>query len=77
MIGIVGHLGAGKSTLTNIITRLYDVKEGAINIDGINIKDLSLKDLHSQIAMVLQETFLFIGTVAESIAYAKPEAVFI
>ena len=74
MIGIVGHLGAGKSTLTNIITRLYDVKEGAINIDGINIKDLSLKDLHSQIGMVLQETFLFIGTVAENIAYAKPEA---
>ena len=74
MIGIVGHSGAGKSTLTNIITRLYDVKEGAINIDGINIKDLSLKDLHSQIAMVLQETFLFIGTVAENIAYAKPKA---
>jgi len=74
MIGIVGHSGAGKSTLTNIITRLYDVKEGAINIDGINIKDLSLKDLHSQIGMVLQETFLFIGTVAENIAYAKPEA---
>lgn len=74
MIGIVGHSGAGKSTLTNIITRLYDVKEGQIAIDGINIKDLSLKDLHSQIGMVLQETYLFMGTIAENIAYAKPDA---
>jgi ATP-binding cassette subfamily B protein len=74
MIGIVGHSGAGKSTLTNIITRLYDVKEGQISIDGINVKDLNLKDLHSQIGMVLQDTYLFMGTIAENIAYAKPEA---
>lgn len=74
MIGIVGHSGAGKSTLTNIITRLYDVKEGQILIDGVNIKNLSLKDLHSQIGMVLQETYLFMGSISENIAYAKPEA---
>lgn len=74
MLGIVGHSGAGKSTLTNVITRLYDVKEGQITIDGINIKDLNLKDLHSQIGMVLQDTYLFMGTIAENIAYARPEA---
>lgn len=74
MIGIVGHSGAGKSTLTNIITRLYDVTDGSITIDGIDVKDLSLKDLHSQIGVVLQETFLFMGTIGENIAYAKPEA---
>ena len=74
MIGIVGHSGAGKSTLTNIITRLYDVEEGIVTIDGIPIQDLSMKDLHKQIGLVLQETYLFMGTVAENIAYAKPDA---
>ncbi|MGL6173270.1 MAG: ABC transporter ATP-binding protein, partial [Cellulosilyticaceae bacterium] len=74
MIGLVGHSGAGKSTLTNIITRLYDVQEGEIRIDGVPIKEISLKDLHAQIGIVLQETTLFIGTLAENIAYAKPSA---
>ncbi|KAI4453854.1 atp-binding cassette sub-family b [Holotrichia oblita] len=74
MIGLVGHSGAGKSTITNLITRLYDVNEGSINIDGVNIKDISLDVLHGQIGMVLQDTFLFPGTIAENIAYAKPDA---
>lgn len=74
MIGLVGHSGAGKSTITNLITRLYDVNEGAIYVDGVNIKDIKLDDLRSQIGMVLQETFLFSGTIAENIAYARPEA---
>lgn len=74
MIGIVGHSGAGKSTLINIITRLYDIKEGNITIDGIDIKELNLKDLHSQIGLVLQETYLFMGSIADNIAYAKKEA---
>ncbi len=74
MIGLVGHSGAGKSTLTNIITRLYDVKEGSITIDGHDIKTLNLGDLHSQIGLVLQETYLFMGSIAENIAYAKPDA---
>ncbi len=74
MIGLVGRSGAGKSTLINLISRLYDVNLGSISIDGVNIKDISQEDLHKQIGMVLQETFLFQGTVAENIAYAKPDA---
>lgn len=74
MIGLVGHSGAGKSTITNLITRLYDVNDGRICIDGINIKDIKTSDLRSQIGMVLQDTFLFSGTLAENIAYARPDA---
>jgi ATP-binding cassette subfamily B protein len=72
MIGLVGHSGAGKSTLINIITRLYDVKEGEVLIDGINVKDMNMKDLHSQVGIVLQDTYLFMGSIAENIAYARP-----
>lgn len=74
MIGLVGHSGAGKSTMINLISRLYDVNSGAILIDGVNIKDIAKEDLHQQIGMVLQETFLFRGTIMENIAYAKPDA---
>lgn len=74
MVGLVGHSGAGKSTITNIITRLYDVNEGEVLIDGVNVKDIKTESIHSQIGMVLQETFLFSGTVAENIAYARPNA---
>lgn len=74
MLGIVGRSGAGKSTLVNLISRLYDVEEGEILIDNINVKDLSFADLHNNIAMVSQETYIFMGTVAQNIAYARPEA---
>lgn len=74
MLGIVGRSGAGKSTLVNLISRLYDAEEGEILIDGINVKDLSFRDLHDNIAMVSQETYIFMGTVAQNIAYARPEA---
>lgn len=74
MIGLVGHSGAGKSTITNLITRLYDVNDGGIYIDGVNIKDIKIDDLRSQIGMVLQETYLFSGTIADNIAYARPDA---
>lgn len=74
MTGLVGHSGAGKSTITNLITRLYDVQEGEVLIDGINVKDIRLEDLRGNIGIVLQDTFLFSGTVAENISYAKPEA---
>lgn len=74
MIGLVGHTGAGKSTVANLISRLYDVNEGAILIDGINIKDIAVEDLRSQIGMVLQETYLFMGTIADNIRYTKPDA---
>lgn len=74
MIGLVGHSGAGKSTITNLICRLYDVNEGCIRIDGVDIRDVAIADLRSQIGVVPQETYLFKGTVAENIAYAKPGA---
>ena len=74
MIGLVGKSGAGKSTITNLITRLYDVTEGAILIDGVNVRDITSDDLRPKIGMVLQDTFLFTGTLAENIAYARPDA---
>ena len=74
IIGVVGHSGAGKSTLINLITRLYDVDTGAVYIDGVNVRDLSFECLRKNIGMVLQDTYLFTGTVAANIAYAKPEA---
>ncbi|MBE3576107.1 MAG: DUF1854 domain-containing protein [Limnochordales bacterium] len=74
MLGLVGHSGAGKSTITNVITRLYDVDEGEVLIDGVNVKQIALKDLREQIGMVLQDPFLFTGSVAENIAYARPGA---
>ncbi len=74
MIGIVGRSGAGKSTLINLISRLYDPNEGKIYIDGVDVRFIQQADLRRQVGMVLQETFLFRGTVFENIAYAKPEA---
>jgi ATP-binding cassette subfamily B protein len=74
MIGLVGHSGAGKSTTINLICRFYDVQEGRILIDGHDIKSLHQHALRSQIGVVLQDTFLFNGTVAENISYAKPGA---
>jgi len=74
MIGLVGHSGAGKSTLINLIARFYDVDEGQILIDGIDIRDIAQQTLRSQIGVVLQETFLFSGTIAANISYAKPDA---
>ena len=74
MIGLAGHSGAGKSTLINLISRFYDVEEGAVLIDGYDIRDVSLKSLRDQIGVVLQEPFLFNGTVAQNIAYGNPDA---
>ncbi len=74
MIGLVGHSGAGKSTTINLLLRLYDVNEGQILIDGHDIRKLHQQDLRSQIGIVLQDTFLFSGTIAENISYAKQEA---
>ena len=74
MIGIVGKSGVGKSTLINLVMRMYDVDEGEILIDGINIKEYSQESLRSQIGAVLQETFLFSGSIYDNIAYAKPSA---
>lgn len=73
-VGIVGRSGVGKSTLINLVMRLYDVDDGSIKIDGVDIRDISQSSLRSQIGVVLQETFLFSGTVYDNIAYAKPSA---
>lgn len=73
MIGVVGSSGAGKSTLVNLVSRLYDVTEGEILLDGINVKDLSADTLRKQIGIVSQEIYVFMGTIAENIAYANPE----
>ncbi len=73
-IGLVGKSGVGKSTLINLIMRMYDVEEGSICIDGIDIRDISQECLRSQMGVVLQETFLFSGTIYQNIAYAKPYA---
>jgi ATP-binding cassette subfamily B protein len=74
MIGLVGHSGSGKSTVVNLICRFYDVTEGAILIDGIDLRHVRVADWRRHIGLVLQEPFLFFGTIAENIAYGKPEA---
>jgi ATP-binding cassette, subfamily B, bacterial len=74
MIGFVGHSGAGKSTMINLICRFYDVDDGQILVDGIDIRQIRQQDLRGQIGIVLQDTFLFNGTIAENIGYAKPGA---
>jgi ATP-binding cassette subfamily B protein len=73
-IALVGSTGAGKTTITNLITRFYDINEGQITIDGVDIKDISLECLRENIAMVLQDTHLFTGTVMENIRYGRPDA---
>ncbi len=74
MIGLVGHSGAGKTTIINLLSRFYDPIEGEILIDGVPMKNIKLDDLRRQFGIVLQEPFLFPGTIGENIAYAKPEA---
>ncbi|HEX7642496.1 MAG TPA: ABC transporter ATP-binding protein [Burkholderiaceae bacterium] len=74
MVGLVGHSGSGKSTLVNLICRFYDVAEGSIRVDGVDIRSLPLSKYRSNIGLVLQEPFLFFGTIAENIAYGKPDA---
>jgi ATP-binding cassette subfamily B protein len=74
MIGLVGQSGSGKSTMVNLICRFYDVSEGAIRIDGTDIRDLRVSDYRQHIGLVLQEPFLFFGTIADNIAYGRPQA---
>jgi ATP-binding cassette subfamily B protein len=74
MIGLVGHSGSGKSTLVNLICRFYDVTDGAIRIDGVDVRSVPVADFRRHIGLVLQEPFLFFGTIAENIAYGKPDA---
>ncbi len=73
-IAFVGSTGAGKTTITNLLNRFYDIAEGEIRIDGINIRNYTRDSLRSNIAMVLQDTHLFTGTVMENIRYGRPDA---
>ena len=73
-LAIVGHTGAGKTTLINLVARFYDVTAGAILIDGIDVRRLSQENLHRQIGIVLQEPFLFSGTVRDNLRYGNPTA---
>ena len=74
MMGLAGHTGAGKTTLINLVCRFYDVNEGTILVDGHDIRDVKIDSLRNQIGVVLQNPFLFNGSVAENIAYGKPDA---
>ncbi len=76
MIGLVGKSGAGKSTTINLLCRFYEPDAGEIRIDGVDYRDIALQDLRGQIGIVLQEPFLFNGSIAENIAYGKPGAPF-
>ncbi len=75
-IALVGTTGVGKTTVASLINRFYDPQEGAITLDGVNIKDLTLKNLRDNISMVLQDTFLFNGTIYENIVYGCKDADF-
>jgi ATP-binding cassette subfamily B protein len=74
LIGIVGPSGAGKTTLVNLICRFYDTTQGIVRIDGEDIRDMAIDEVRRNIGIVLQQPFLFSGTIAQNIAYAKPDA---
>ncbi|MBP3560016.1 MAG: ABC transporter ATP-binding protein [Clostridia bacterium] len=74
MIGLVGHSGAGKSTMINLCMRLYDPSLGSITIDGVDIRNIPQDELRKNIGVVFQETYLFSGSVFDNIAYARPDA---
>lgn len=76
MIGLVGKSGVGKSTMINLICRFYDVNRGRLEVDGVDIQDIRIEDLRSQIGLVHQESMLFNSTIAENIRYGKPESTF-
>ena len=74
MIGIVGASGTGKSTLINLLMRLYETDDGRILVDGVDMKEISRNSYHSQLGVVLQETFLFSGTIIDNIRFSRPDA---
>lgn len=73
-VALVGHTGSGKTTIANLISRFYDATGGEVLIDGHNIKDISLKSLRKNISIVLQDTFIFAGTIMENIRFGRPDA---
>ena len=76
MIALVGPTGVGKTTTAQLIARFYDPDSGSIYLDGHDLRDIELDSLHRNVSMVLQDTFLFNGTIAENIAFARPESTF-
>ena len=74
MIALVGHSGGGKTTLSKLIPRLYDPEQGAVSLDGRDLRDVTVRSLREQVGVVFQESFLFNGTIRENIAFGKPEA---
>ncbi|MBQ7153728.1 MAG: ABC transporter ATP-binding protein [Clostridia bacterium] len=75
-VGLVGHTGSGKSTIANLITRMYDSVSGSIRIDDMDIRQIDIKTLRKNVAIVSQEIYLFYGTILDNIRYAKPDATF-
>ena len=73
-VGVVGKSGSGKTTIVNLVCRFYDVQEGQVLIDGVDVRTLAQEDLHRRIGLVLQEPFLFRASIAENIAYGRPDA---
>jgi subfamily B ATP-binding cassette protein MsbA len=74
MVALVGHSGGGKTTLSKLIPRFYDPDQGAVLVDGMDLRDVTVRSLREQIAVVFQESFLFNGSIGENIAYGKPNA---
>jgi len=73
-VALVGHTGSGKSTIVNLICRFYDTVEGRVLLDGVDVRDVTIESLRSQIGIVLQDTFIFSGTIRENIRYGRPGA---
>src|SRR5699024_3009015 len=73
-IALVGPTGAGKSTITNLIPRFYDVQEGKVMVDGIDVRDVTLSSLRTEVGVMLQDTFIFSGTIMDNIRYGKLDA---
>jgi ATP-binding cassette subfamily B protein len=73
-IALVGHTGAGKTTIINMLTRFYDVKEGAVRIDGIDVRDVTLRSLRNEVGVLMQDPFIFKGTIIDNIRYGKWDA---
>ncbi|WP_156142317.1 ABC transporter ATP-binding protein [Rossellomorea aquimaris] len=73
-VALVGHTGSGKTTIANLISRFYDPTKGEVKIDGVNLRDASVSSLRSQISIVLQDTFIFSGTIMDNIRFGRPDA---
>src|SRR5699024_5190192 len=73
-VALVGHTGSGKSTIANLISRFYDPTTGAVKIDGNDLRDMKLDSLRTNISVVLQDTFIFSGTIMENIRFGRPDA---